>query len=240
MHRKRRSLAFVLISLIIVIVLLGVLRYHEVDNTINEEDREYIPKFVEKSILFDERNHESYENELGFIVKVQKSVLTTVYRKKGIPRGKKREPKELFLSKSGLGFDRSRVIEKILRYSGFKTRHVAIYSTFKTNSALKSLIKPLVYSHNVTEVLTSDGWLVVDSNYFWVSVDEQDKPVSIERIHSDVGTTAISWKEPLPSAIYTLPFTYVYGLYSRHGYFYPPFNFIPDVHYGELLQNILN
>jgi hypothetical protein len=37
--------------------------------------------------------------------------------------------------------------------------------------------------------------------------------------------------------IYGAPFTYVYGL-SRHGRFYPPYNAVPDVNWGELAQNL--
>ena len=37
--------------------------------------------------------------------------------------------------------------------------------------------------------------------------------------------------------IYTNFFVAVYGLYSRHGRFYPPYNLIPDINYGEFIQN---
>ena len=38
--------------------------------------------------------------------------------------------------------------------------------------------------------------------------------------------------------IYSAPFTWVYGFYSRHGRFYPPYNAVPDVNWGELAQNL--
>jgi hypothetical protein len=64
--------------------------------------------------------------------------------------------------------------------------------------------------------------------------------VSIQDIQNSVeNAAAITWKQAPPVDIYTEPFTFVYGLYSRHGKFYPPYNFIPDVHYGEFIQNIL-
>jgi hypothetical protein len=44
-------------------------------------------------------------------------------------------------------------------------------------------------------------------------------------------------KAPLPE-IYGAPFTWVYGLYSRHGRFYPPYNPIPDLNGAELAQNL--
>jgi len=63
---------------------------------------------------------------------------------------------------------------------------------------------------------------------------------SIEKIQNDVEhSIPIRWGMESPPIIYAKPFTFVYGLYSRHGYFYPPYNVIPDVNYGELLQNVL-
>jgi hypothetical protein len=52
------------------------------------------------------------------------------------------------------------------------------------------------------------------------------------------GGTAIQWEVRPPSDTYLHHFVFTYGLYARHGRFYPPYNFIPDVNYGELLQNV--
>ena len=32
-------------------------------------------------------------------------------------------------------------------------------------------------------------------------------------------------------------FIFVFGLYSRHGNFYPPYNYVPDINWKELIQN---
>ena len=50
---------------------------------------------------------------------------------------------------------------------------------------------------------------------------------------------AILWKQK-PDDIYIEPFIYFIGLYSRHGYFYPPYNIIPDINYKEFVQNFYN
>ena len=50
--------------------------------------------------------------------------------------------------------------------------------------------------------------------------------------------SSIQWKAPPPTPLYTHPFVYVIGLYSRHGMFYPPYNYIPDINYLEFFQNI--
>jgi hypothetical protein len=171
-------------------------------------------------------------------------VLSKAAHNSALPIATKREPKDLLTAKAGLCCDRSRAIEKILRYVGFETDLKPGISPFtqqkKTGSFLKSLTTPGVASHPVTEVLTQKGWLVVDSNYRWVSLDSNNKPVTISQIQLiAAGSNNISWNQEPPNKKYIHPFTYIYGLYSRHGKFFPPYNFIPDVNYQELAQNFL-
>lgn len=215
-----------------------IFSFHAVDKTLSEEDKQYIPEYLKDVRSLPERP--SYADELKFIISIQHSVLHVAPQNKGLPIGKIREPKELFEARIGLCFDRSRVIEKILIYQGFKTRHVSIYSKQGSTSTIKSLITPGVRSHAVTEVLTKKGWLIVDSNSPWVSVDSNNRPISIKEVQYNIeNRVPIHWGSEPPSSIYVEPFAFVYGLYSRHGQFYPPYNFIPDIHYGELMQNML-
>jgi len=229
----------VLLSIgILFICAAVVLSYHAVDNSLSEEDKQYIPMYLSSVGSLPETP--TYRDELDFIISVQRSVLNIAPRNDSLPFGQKREPKELYEAKTGMCFDRSRVIEKILRYSGFKSRHLSLYSKEKTGSAIKSLITPDVSSHAVTEVLTKNGWLIVDSNAPWVSTDTNNQPMSINNIQFSIeNSVPIQWGKEPPTSIYVKPFTFVYGLYSRHGNFYPPYNFIPDIHYGEFVQNVL-
>ena len=217
---------------------MAILYLNAVDNSLTEEDIRYIPQYL---IDVDPLPQDpTYTEQLSFIVSVQDSVLDMAPRNVALPLFEKREPKELYEQKIGLCFDRSRVIEKILRYSGFKTRHVFILSMEKTGSVIKSLIYPRTSSHAVTEVLTKNGWLVVDSNTPWISTDTNNHPLSIEyiQLHTE-NSNHINWRMEPPLKIYVKPFVFIYGLYSRHGYFYPPYNFIPDINYGEFIQNVL-
>ena len=134
----------------------------------------------------------TYEDEIDFVVRVQRAVLDVAPRNEGLPFGAEREPRDLFEARRGLCFDRSRVIEKILRFASFEVRHIALYSTRETGSAMKSLLAPGVSSHAVTEVLTKKGWLVVDSNDPWLSLDATTSPVSIWRIKASANTGAPS------------------------------------------------
>jgi hypothetical protein len=214
------------------------LSYHAVDNSLSEEDKQYLQMYLSNVGSLPE--NPTYRNELDFIISVQRSVLNIAPRNDGLPFGQKRELKELYEAKTGLCYDRSRVIEKILRYSGFKTRHVSLYSKEKAVFAIKLFITPGVSSHAVTEVLTKNGWLIVDSNAPWVSTDTNNQPMSLNNIQFGIeNSVPIHWGKEPPTSIYVKPFTFVYGLYSRHGKFYPPYNFIPDIHYGEFVQNML-
>ena len=220
------------------ILLFLALSFNEVDNSLTEEDKRFIPNYLENIPPLE---HEStYKEELEIIQAIQDSVLTVAPNPEGLPYNTEREPKDVYVASKGLCYDRSRVIEKILRYSGFDTRHISMYSTTKTHSAFKSLMTPGVLSHAVTEVLTKRGWLVVDSNNRWLSLDRHGNPLSIAKIKWSIeGPDEILWHRNPPNIIYREPFTFIYGLYSRHGKFYPPYNFIPDVNYEELLQNFL-
>ncbi len=222
---KRKNNLF---ALGIIVIGFGViLAYSSVDNSLSYEDEKYIPLYLKDVLPLSEKP--KYEDELQYIISVQRAVLAIAPGQDGLPVGQEREPMDLYVAKTGLCFDRSRVIEKILRYAGFETRHIFILST-KNSSAIKSLFSRGVSSHAVTEVLTRKGWLVVDANDPWVSINGNGLPVPIDEIQfSDLR---------MPARIYEEPFVYVYGLYSRHGKFYPPYNAIPDIEYSEFVQNL--
>jgi len=170
---------------------------------------------------------------------VQQAVLRIAPLDEGIPTNLPREPKDVFEAHRGLCYDRSRVIEKILRSAGLRTRHIALYAIPPGDSALRALLTKGTPSHAVTEVWTEQGWLVVDSNAPWLSLDRSDRPVPMAVMHSAAtGQTHVAWRTPPPNDIYAHPFTFVYGLYSRNGRLYPPYDAIPDVEYGELMDNI--
>ena len=238
MRLNRKSIPLLATGAAFILMAL-TLNYHAVDNSLSAEDKQYIPKYLQGIAPLPQQP--TYTEELAFIRSVQRSVLAIAPENQGIPFGRPREPMDLYTGKKGLCFDRSRVLEKIFRYSGFKTRHVSVYSTQDTHSAIKSLLTPQVMSHAITEVLTKKGWLIVDSLAPWVSTDKNHNPVSLREIQSFANgekdrMSTIAWDNTMPN-IFGGPFITVYGLYSRHGYFYAPYNFIPDINYAELIQN---
>ena len=226
------------ILILIALSIVSTLYYNKVDNQITQEDVNFITdRFIK--IKVSNPYEKTYQQQLQLIKSIQHSVFVVARPMVGIEKGKPREPKDLYLKKTGLCFDRSRVIEKILRYYGFKTRHIALYSTKETNSTFKSLITPGIASHAFTEVFTNKGWLVVDSNSEWLSLDRQDNPISVEGIKDNKESVKNKLKNKLPSFVYEDDFFIIYGLYSRHGMYYPPYNIIPDINYSEFIDNFI-
>lgn len=78
------------------------------------------------------------------------------------------------------------------------------------------------------------------SNARWIGLTPAGDPVSLRGLKDRPGLAAGPWhsavKDP-PNSIFREDFTYVIGLYSRHGRFYPPFNAIPDVSWPQLIAN---
>ncbi len=185
-----------------------ILYYHRVDNSITKADER--PILVILAGTSPLTGDPTYAQELALIEAVQKKVLEIAPLNAEIPTGQEREPEQLLNAKHGLCYDRSRTIEKILRYSGLQTRHVSIYQTGLTGSAFQSLLTPGNPSHAVTEVLTKKGWLVVGSNTPWLSIDIDGNPVSMRQIQTHVENgPAINWRSPRSTRIH-LPFSMVY------------------------------
>lgn len=178
-----------------------------------------------------------YEDQISYIQQVQMAVAALAEKQTPIPYNQEREPADLLREKAGLCYDRSRTLEKILRMAGFRVRHVSIYAISAKRSAPVKIwhltTNRTLRSHAVSECLTSRGWLVVDSLHPWISIDRDDHPVGLAAWHSQ----AVRWKNPPPEPIYQHPFTPIYGLYSRHGRFYPPFTPVPDINWREFIQN---
>lgn len=241
LERLMKSKKVIIIYVLVLIII--ILKVHEVDNSLTEEDKKYISLIIQESIS----ENKSYEEEIKLIESIQRKVRTAAKygevcnNDKGIDLGNYREPKDIYQYSTELCFDISRTLEKALRYHSFETRHISLYSMRNTNSKVKSLFTPGVASHAFLEVFTKKGWLVVDSTDNWLSINDKGMPVSLNQMqtHIDKGEK-ITWQNKNINAIFNTPFIYVYGLYSRHGKFYPPFNSIPDIEYREFMYNLID
>ena len=106
-----------MVGAVLAIGVVVLLAWHAVDNSVSAEDRKYIPRYLVGIRAMPPEATRTYEDEIDFVVRVQRAVLDVAPRNEGLPFGAEREPRDLFEARRGLCFDRSRVIEKILRYA---------------------------------------------------------------------------------------------------------------------------
>lgn len=207
-----------------------------VDKTLSDKDKKFARKFID--LNFDKEGV-TFSEEIKLIKNIQRSVIESVNIDKPIPHKTPRSLERMFTKKEGLCFDRSRGIELILNYYGFQTRHISIFQNDNNDPFV--FFKRGVKSHALTEVKTSKGWLIVDSNEFWISIDKDDNPVSMAKFHNKklIGEGVI-WKEYTDNSIFKSQFKYLYGLYSRHGMFYRPYIKLPDINWIEFFYNFLD
>ena len=216
---------------------LTILQFNSVDSAITLEDEKYI-NLITKDI---NKEISNYNDEINFLYNIQKAVLNIASKEIRIDLGLPREPKDLFLNEGGQCYDRSRTIEKILNYYGFKTRHIFFFLKSDLKSLMSIFLKKGLSSHAATEVKTTKGWVVVDSNSEWISLDKDYNPVPLKIIKKNIiinQNNKIKWLNNPGNIFFSSPIVYIYGLYSRHGKFFPPYNFIPDINLMEFLYNI--
>lgn len=241
--RSRRPAYFwVLAGALLVGLFAGcaaLLIYGNVDRALTVEDQYYIrlylpdvPAGIAPSL--------TYAQQIALIKRAQWAVHVRTTGWHGIAQGQPREPKQLYLGRSGLCYDRSRVLEKIFTYLGFPNRHAALFAREPHIAGWLTVLFHHVSSHAVSEVRTKKGWLMVDSNTLWISLNRENQPVSIPQFQepSQVGRWAKAFIQPARQ-VYSRPFIVVYGLYSRHGLFYAPFLVgIPDYQLQDLHYNL--
>ena len=226
-----------------VIVGGGVLlALNDVSSEVSSEDAVYAERILREAnhgAIVRQGHPARFDEQIRTVLAVQDAVLSVAPGDEGIPFDQTRELSDLYRTRTGLCFDRSRAIEQILKHLGFEVRHAAVYSLKGTGSRLKALLTPGTPSHAVTEVKTARGWLLVDSNVRWIGLTPEGEPVDLSTLQQLDASDHV-WHPRLESpmsSIFAAPFTYVLGLYSRHGRFYPPFMPIPDVDWSQLYFN---
>ena len=219
----------------------------QVDQTLTKSDlKSFNDAFgqLELQRLGGVKYFENFDEEIEAIRAIQLSVFKIASETRPLPKNQSREPADLIAAGYGNCNDRSRYLEKFYRLVGFETRYASLYSTDKTGSALKSLMiggGDLVRSHALVEVKTRKGWMFVDSVTPFVGLNDTNEPIALEKWQNIQDKKNYKWsKQPANSEIYPLmnnDFTYIYGLYSRHGRFYPPYVPVPDVDWMGVWDN---
>lgn len=220
----------------ILIYVVVLFLQHNVKTNVQEDDIHFIKIYLEGIDRNTRAQNLNFDEQIALIHRVQSNVLDISPNGNGIPHYLERRPQNLFQSGQGLCYDRSYVLELIFKYLGFETRHVSLYWNNPKRFVFTDLTQKGIQSHAISEVKTKKGWLIVDSNAKWTGINHLLLPLSIKKLNYNVAT--IAWATPPPSLFYSKQHHYIYGLYSRHGKFYPPYNLIPDYNIKELLYNI--
>ena len=224
------------LALFLLLVLVAVIWYHNVPKNISAEDMTYIKIYLQDVDPEIKAAQLSYDEQIELIKTVQSNVLQISPVGEGVPFSQERRPKDLYEFGEGLCYDRSFVMELIFQHLGFRTRHVSLYKDLPEMSTLTEMTTKQIKSHAISEVETKKGWLIIDSNLKWIGLDDKNLPVSARKLNNAVSD--ISWASHPEIFFYREKHHYIYGLYSRHGKFYKPFNFIPDYNIRELLYNL--
>lgn len=181
---------------------------------------------------------DTFEGEIRDVLRVQAAVHALVDHRDGIPHGVTREPMDLFQRRNGLCYDVSRAIEKILTLMGYETRHAFIITRRPSERVMFPLLTPSISSHAISEVLTRKGWMGVGSVEFWIGLDSDGNVFDLgdlQKISGQPPHLDARLEGPIPGILID-PFVYYYGLYARHGKFYPPYNAIPDVNWPDFVS----
>lgn len=234
-------------SLLLVVVALATLplvaALNHVSDELTEEDRFYLSTMLHEAgradITVDAASSASFARQIEIIQALQEVTFLASPTTASIPLFQPREPKDIYLSRKGLCYDRSRVIEKLAQYAGFQVQHVSIYEATESLPGIVAWLIPRRKSHAVSSIRTTRGWMVVDSTSRWIALTQDGRPMSISDIKRLSPSDQV-WSARVPdqpNELLTRPFVYVIGLYSRHGLFYPPYLPFPDVNFLQLKSN---
>ena len=224
-----KGLSFLFIAAVV------LMSWHNVSKRPSASDLLVLPMYLDSiSTQFDVTDV-SFEYQVLVIKQLQENMLAIAPLDKGIPEGQARGLQQLSDLGYGLCYDKSYALEILLEQLGFKTRHVCIYDNPEGTTWIKDLSTRGILSHACTEVLTKRGWLAIDPNFAWMAFDKNGNPISLAS--DDLWEDANNFLSPPPYPIYTQDHHIVYGLYSRHGQFFKPYNKIPDVNWRGLLYN---
>ncbi len=241
-RRKRQWPKLMGLMLVVMAVAIWLVNYYNVDKSLTDEDRHYVQLYL-PGYPQDYAKIITYSEQIALVELVQRRMGRRTTGWTAIPEGQPREPKQLYEQRSGLCYDRSRVLEKIYLYLGFETRHLSLFTREPFIHSWQTLLFHHVPSHAISEVETKHGWLMVDPNDLWVSLDRNHEPVSMHKLQAlYLRGERPAWEETVPSTdqrFYNDRCIPIYGLYSRHGRFYPPYTSgIPDFRVRGLLYNL--
>jgi len=126
----------------------------------------------------------------------------------------------------------------VFSWLGFEARHIFILYpehpvTGESLSFWGAFFTRGTNSHAVTEVKTSRGWVLVDSNSAWVSDGKHGLPVDADHLRDKA-----SLLPGMPDYL-NRPYWAIRGMYSRRGQLYRPYMPYPDLNWPDFFQWVL-
>jgi hypothetical protein len=84
--------------------------------------------------------------------------------------------------------------------------------------------------------------MVIDTRARWISLDKDDQPHNLRELQEFAeAKSETEWSKKSKEDMFFLmkdPFYILYGVYSRHGRFYPPYTpYVPDIDTSQFLNN---
>jgi hypothetical protein len=220
--------------------------------SINSEDKKYIQAFVSdwKLPVNVDSVHNSFENEVAFITKVQDSVIYTIHQEE-IPHKFFGSVSYYYNNRKGFCYDRAVLMEKIFSYYHFSFRHAYIYfGNDSTKVGVDDFFKRRLASHGVVEVKTKKGWMTVETIANWIGLDKDNQVLDLSKLRNELSGGTFSFTRNITAGNcfwieHGIHFKFIYGLYSRHGDFFDHSNttvlglphFLPDYNLKMLFYN---
>lgn len=226
---KKLKIVMIIIITLIFFILYALLTL-TIDNQITFDDEQAII-----SLGLNEQCVNSlgtYAKEIQCLKTIQVAVQNLDRKKKCPVASDTVEPIEFLNRNYGCCVDRARFIEKAARFYGYDTRHLFIIH-HKKFSFISNFLPLGQGSHGASEILTTKGWLGVDSNEPFILIGPDNLPYKFQ----DAINIIEQFPNMIPKDFYKKNLTVIYGLYSRHGNFHGK-NFPgPEFAFSELKWN---
>lgn len=215
------------------LIALLVFAVTQVDVTVTERDKQAIETLGVTAACRQAKG--DFAQEIGCFRRTQERMDELVPDKDCVHRWGEvsHEPADVLARRKGCCYSRSRLIEKTLEYAGYQVRHVSLYQRTRAIGILDFVLP--AQSHSTTEVLSSKGWVVVDSNYQFVPVTADGQPLTARALRERFES---GQNDAIPGSFLQGNYHIAYGLYSRHGGFYRPYVPLPDIGWRDALYNL--
>lgn len=212
--------------LLLFVAIVAMAFYTEVDNSVTSEDKEALTKLGR----LENTSHLNNVEKAAVLIDQMKILIRQDY---AIPKRNPREPSDLLRFRTGRGKDWARTAYKLFRLHNIPVRQISLY---QMENGFFEWLKPGLPSMAALEIQHDGTWIFVEPLSGWMSIKKNGEYGST----ADLNDQDIQWKDALGQRLHQFrkkPFRKVYGLYSRHGQFYPPYLPFPDFNWQQFKLN---